>query len=287
MIRPSYKAAFAGFIILLATQSVFSVPVNIAVPALGEGLKKLKQWTILVKAIEESGGIELNLIVARDNFVIEEGLGTKNYDLAFVDSFWYLIWEKQNLCREIASVEIGGKKHRKILLISNKDSIYRNIHDLKNKSIAFTLKNESAAGFYIPLAMLLSKGIDPFSAFKESIFSETFLSILKGTAYGKLDAGFVTTNILNRNDLGFLSSSVRVILESDSLPQWILIGRNDFDPEIQAIIETVLLNMDDTEEGRQILSDTGFTGFDHTEKEDFTAMKKYLDILEANNASPE
>lgn len=204
-----------------------------------------------------------------------------------MDSFWYLIWEKQNLCREIASVEIGGKKHRKILLISNKDSIYRNIHDLKNKSIAFTLKNESAAGFYIPLAMLLSKGIDPFSAFKESIFSETFLSILKGTAYGKLDAGFVTTNILNRSDLGFLSSSVRVILESDSLPQWILIGRNDFDPEIQAIIETVLLNMDDTEEGRQILSDTGFTGFDHTEKEDFTAMKKYLDILEANNASPE
>ncbi len=58
---------FAGFFVL----RLYAVPVRIAVPALGEGLLKLKQWTPLVKTIEEQCGIEINLVIVRDNAVIE------------------------------------------------------------------------------------------------------------------------------------------------------------------------------------------------------------------------
>ncbi len=277
----------AGILIFLGFPVYSAVPVNIAVPSLGEGLERLKQWTTLINAIEDGCSLSLNLIVARDNRVIKQGFEVKNYDLAFVDSFWYFLWRNSGLCREVAVVQIDGTRFRRIYLVSNRDSIFRNIGDLENRSIAFTLKNESAAGFYLPMAMLLSKGINPFTYFKESIFSETFLSILKGTAYGKLDAGFITSSVYSMDSNQYLVSSVRIIMKSEIIPQWILVARSDFNPEAVSKIEDFLLGLSGSGDGEKLLLEAGFSGFTHTSEEDFSDIGKYIKILENNYASPE
>ena len=265
----------------------FSVPVHVVVPALGEGMLKLQQWTPIVEILEDTCGLNINLIVARDNEVIKRGFQSKNYDMAFVDPFWYFLWEKNLLCQSVAQAEIEGSTFRRIMLVVHKDSIFRKLEDLKNKRIAFTLKNESAAGFYLPLAMLLEKNIDPFSYFEENIFSETFQSILKGVAYGKLDAGFITSNIYNRKENKSLTDSLRILLSSTKIPQWILVMRSDFDKETASKIGTSLINLVQSEEGRKILHTAGFTGFIPVSDKNFYQLGRYMEVLEKNHAAPE
>ncbi len=288
IIRAYISRSVLLFLLFFSAVSIFSaVPVRIAVPALGEGLSRLKQWTPIVETLENKCGIDLDLIITRDNYVIEEGFRSKYYDLAFVDSFWYFIWKREKLCRAVVQAEIAGSDTRRIMLIVHKDSILRRTEDLKDKSIAFTLKNESAAGFYLPLAMLLSENVDPFTYFKENIFSETFLSILKGVAYGKLDAGFITSNIIAQAENKQLAGSLRVILESSLLPQWVLIEREDFDKKVVKRIMEVLADLSEGKEGRAVLKETGFSGFEELTDDALSPLAKYIRVLEENHAAPE
>ncbi len=282
-----FKILFSLFLFLFIVSSGFTIPVHIAVPALGEGMLKLQQWTPIVKIIEDTCGININLIVARDNGVIKRGFQSKNYDMAFVDPFWYVLWKKNELCRTVAQAEIEGNTFRRIMLVVHKDSIFRKLEDLKNKRIAFTLKNESAAGFYLPLAMLLEKNIDPFSYFEENIFSETFQSILKGVAYGKLDAGFITSNIYNRKENKNLTNSLRILLSSLKIPQWILVMRSDFDNKTASKVGTSLINLVQSKEGKEILHKTGFTRFLPVSDKNFYQLGRYIEVLEKNHAAPE
>ncbi len=280
-------AIFLLLFFLMSGLELYAVPVRIAVPALGEGLLKLKQWTPLVKTLEEQCGIEINLVIVRDNAVIEKGLQDHYYDLAFVDSFWYFLWKEKNFCTPLVQAETGGTSMRRILLVVNKDSIIRRLEDLRGASIAFTLKDESAAGFYLPLAMLLQEGIAPFRYFKESVFAETFQSILKGVAYGKLDAGFITSGIYNRKENTYLTDSLRILLASGLVPGWILIGRKGFNSSVTADIDTVLLSLSRSTEGKAVLSTSGFTGFIRASEKNFYQLGKYVKLLEKNHAAPE
>lgn len=275
------------FLLFLTGLQIYAVPVRIAVPALGEGMEKLKQWTPLVKNIENESEIEINLVIARDNAVIKKGLEDHYYDLAFIDSYWYFLWKGKNFCIPIAQAEVNGKTTRRILLVVNKDSIITNKEDLKDRSIAFTLKNESAAGFYIPLAMLLEKKVDPFSYFKESVFAETFQSIIKGVAYGKLDAGFITSNVYDRKENKSLAGSLRILLSSDPVPGWILIARNGFNREIAVKIKNALTALSSLQEGKKVFNASGLSGFDPVSDKNLSGLRSYIKILEINHAAPE
>ncbi len=183
--------------------------------------------------------------------------------------------------------EINRKTTRRIILVVNRDSIIRKAEDLKNKSIAFTLKNESAAGFYLPLAMLLKEKIDPFSYFRESVFPETFQSILKGVAYGKLDAGFMTSTVFDREENRNLTESLRILLSSDPVPGWIIIVRNGFNREIAEKINTVLTALSQSKEGKAVIGASGFTGFVSVSNTACYQLEEYVGILEKNHAAPE
>ena len=274
-------------VLILVASLLFAVPVHLAVPALGDGMNKLKQWTTLVTCLEQECGFEIELIITRNNLVIKDGLESKNYDLAFIDPFWYIYWNKKDLYTLLAQAEISGKDKREIMLIVHRDSVFRSLKDLRNRKVAFTLKNESAEGFYLPMALLVSRGIDPFNFFRESMFAETFTSIIKSVAYGKLDAGFITSNVYLDPGNKALSGVLRVIFESDPIPQWVLIGRADYSKEKMDAIRDALILLQSGEEGREILEDAGFSGFISVRGKDLSVMNKYIDILESYHAAPE
>ncbi len=281
------KIPFISAVLILFASFLPAVPVHLAVPALGDGMNKLKQWTPLVTYLEQECGLEIDLVITRDNGVIMEGLESKNYDLAFIDPFWYIYWNDKDLYTLLVQAEISGSDKRKIMLVVHRDSVFRSIKDLRNRKVAFTLKNESAEGFYLPMALMVSKGIDPFNFFKESMFAETFSSIIKSVAYGKLDAGFITSNVYLSPGNKTLSGVLRVISETDPIPQWVLIGRSDYSKEKMDAIKYALILLQREEEGREILEDAGFSGFISVQDKDLSVMDRYIDILENYHAAPE
>ncbi len=275
MSRPSTKIIVLWAVYICSAVYIQAVPVHIAVPALGEGMQRLKQWTPLVVYLEQECDLDIELIVTRDNRIIREGLESKNYDLAFIDPFWFSSWRETLPLVPLVQSEVIGKSERTIMLVVHRDSIFRTLKDLKNRRVAFTLENESAAGFYIPLAMMISRGINPFEYFKESVFAETFVSILKSVAFGKLDAGFITSNVYNNDKNKHLTGVLRVIASSDPLPQWVLVSRKDLDLGKISELKNTLSGLSSTEEGRNLLKETGFSGFIPADAERLSVMEKY------------
>lgn len=275
MKRHSVKLFILWTILVVSPVLLQAVPVHIAVPALGEGMQRLKQWTSLVTFLELESDLDIELIITKDNKVIREGLESKNYDLAFIDPFWLSSWNKTLQLVPLVQAVVRGKSERSVMLVVHRDSIYRSLKDLKNRRVAFTLKNESAAGFYIPVALMTSMGINPFEYFKESVFAETFGSILKSVAYGKLDAGFITSNVYNDDKNRPLTGVLRVIASTDLLPQWVLVSRKDVDSAKIHALKNTLIRLSSLEEGRTLLKETGFSGFIPADAEQLSVMEKY------------
>jgi len=169
----------------------YAVPVNFAVPSSGEGIRQLSLWSPLINLLKEETNLDINLVITKNHEIIREEMGLKNYDFALIDPFWYKHWQNSGVC--FLFLETGRKEadgFRSILIV-HKGSVFRTLKDLENKSIALTVPFDSAPGFYIPLAMMFEHDIEPFSYFKAIVFPETFESVLKGIAYGKLDSGFM------------------------------------------------------------------------------------------------
>ena len=108
------------------------------------------------------------------------------------------------------------------------------------------------------------------------------MSILKGVAFGKLDAGFVSSSILlKQNSTAFknLKSGTRVIAVSKPIPQWTLIARKDLRKESVNTLKRLVLSMNKSPEGLKVLKGTGFSSFKSVKNTDYKAIKDYLNRL--------
>ncbi len=286
-VLPKFQIIIILIIFFQVSGQSAALTINFAVPASGEGLKKLLIWTPIIKQLEDSTGQDINLIIARDHEIIKKELEQKNYDFAVLDPFWYEHWKNKNICSLFLKSTLMESTEIRSILIVNKNSIFRSVNDLKDSNIALTVPNDSAYGFYIPLALMYESGIDPFSLFKSIVFPETFESILKGVAYGKLDSGFITSDILTNAKNSPYRNNIRIIIESEPLPPPLIVIRNDFNRELSIAIKQTLILISNKKEdpNNQIKSDTSH--FEEPISDKFIILTNYLNILEKNNASPE
>lgn len=275
------------FLFFLIGGTIFAVPVNFAIPSSGEGLRQLLLWAPLIDLLKEETGLDINLVITKNHEIIREEMELKNYDLAVIDPFWYIYWQNSGVCSSF--LETCRKKtdgFRNVLIV-HKGSVFRTLKDLESRSIALTVPFDSASGFYVPLAMMFEHNIEPFTYFKAIVFSETFESVLKGIAYGKLDSGFITSDLLDNPENSRYKDEIRIILESAILPGEVIVVRKDFNQELMYTIREAIIHIVDSERGTELVNQMGFSGFMIPEEEEYDLLKKYLNILELNDASPE
>jgi len=287
MISLHLRILTAFFLFIVFPNVIFPLTVNFAVPACGEGLDKLRTWDPLRKYLEDNIDLDINLIITRDHSIIRDQLENKNYDFAVIDSFWIEHWEKREICSPFLELRKSNCNINQSILIVHKNSIFRSPEDLKNSSLALTLPGDSSIGFYIPMAMMLQIGIDPFSYFKEIVFPETFESILKAIAYGKLDSGFISSDFLTNPENQQYADDVRVLMESEPLETTYIVVRKDFNEKLLIEIKGLMTNLGNSAEGQNFLNTIDLTGFGEPENLDSHQTREYLNILELKNASPE
>lgn len=228
-----------------------------------------------IDLLKEETGLDINLVITKNHETIREELKLKNYDFALIDPFWYKYWQNTGVC--FPFLETGRKEtdgFRSILIV-HKGSVFRTLKDLENRSIALTVPFDSASGFYIPLAMMIEQEIDPFLYFKAIVFPETFESVLKSIAYGKLDSGFITTNLLDKPGNSRYRDEIRVIIESEILPGQVIVVRKDFNLELLYKIREAMIHIAESEKGAELVKQIGFSGFIKPGEEDYNVLKKY------------
>jgi phosphonate transport system substrate-binding protein len=262
-------------------------PTTLALPASEEGLARYRQWKPITDFLTETSGIVLILEMVEDHSSILQGLETNLYDLAFVDPVWYVILADRGLCIPLVRPVVLGRDTFRSLLIVHRDSIIHNTGDLAAATIALTGSLESALGYYIPLAILGANSLGISSDSDTILLSDTFLSILKGVAYGKLEAGFVSSAVLDNGSNSFLREQVRVIWESEAIPQWTVIARAGLRQSTIDSVLQALLDMGKSGPGRSALQPSSFSAFVEASDADYAAVRRYLETVEDRVASPE
>jgi len=273
-------------IFFLVNLAAYSVPVTLAIPDLNEAINVYSRWDSLLEYIKEKSSLDIRIKLVKSHNIIKEGFEKHTLSFAFVDPFWFVSLRKKKLCKPIARVVMGGDDSFRSLLIVNRDSIFRNISDLKGKTIALVNPTESSAGYFLPVALLNMAGIKR-GDFKRLILSDSYMSVLKGVSFGKLDAGFVSSGFLSRKETFPYKESIRIIMKSDEIPQWVIVARFDMEQRVVDALERVFLKMNRDDQGKALLSSAGFDGFVEVREVDYRKIEEYSRYQEPDFVSSE
>lgn len=275
------RQAFGTLLLFLALLGVglpgaAQPPVVLAVPAGEEGLARLRQWQPLAAYLAESTGLEVNLEILEDHPAVLEALRSNRCDLAFVDPLWCALLVRRVGGRPLARPQVGARDTVRAALVAHRDSIIRAPADLAGATVALTGYRESAAGYFLPLRLLRDTGALRLPGIR-LVYSDTDLSVLKGVAYGKLQAGFVTSAVLDDPAQAPLAAQVRVVLESDPAPQWTVVARPDLREAASAALRRQLLSAHRSARGLEALRAAGYVAFVEAFESDYAALLQYLE----------
>jgi ABC-type phosphate/phosphonate transport system substrate-binding protein len=277
-------ARLASILLTLARSPLFCSPITIAVPVQQEGLETTRSWAMLCRQVQADSGIELRAVVMKDHRAALDELRRRFVDLALVDPAWY----SENRRSLVPLLEARAVRHdaSRVSLIVPRGSMSYRPADLAGRSIALTREGQSAAGYFVPLALLAEAGVvyaDP----KRLVFAETFDSIIKGVAFESLDAGAVPTHELDASAGRAYADFIRVIAQSDPIPHPLIVGRAEDGPARYGELIRAFIGLSGSERGRQALLSSGYAEFTFPAAIGFEALERYLRIYRDSYGDPE
>jgi ABC-type phosphate/phosphonate transport system substrate-binding protein len=280
----SGRSCFVVTLLVLAAATAACVPLTIGIPATEGGLPTVRAWALICGRVQAASGIEVRYVVLKDHQAVVDELQRRFVDLAVLDPAWY-VKERRTLTPLLSARVSGGDTIRVCLIVPRGSIIYKPA-DLAGHSIALTRAGQSAAGYFVPLALLAQAGIVQSNPGRW-IFAETFDSILKGVAFESLEAGAVPSYAMETETGRACADFIRVIGESAPLPQALMVGRTADGGERYRALLDAFLALRGTEEGRQALAQSGYAGFYLPDTVGFDALEGYLRIFGEAYGAPD
>ena len=142
--------------------------------------KLIKNWLPLLKYLSEESGIQLHFATAKDIPAFENNLFNNFYDFAYMNPYHYITYHKSNNYQAIAK-----EKNKKIrgIIVTRKNSDYKNLQSLAAATIAFPSANAFAATLVTQSALYRNK-----ISFKET-YVGSHDSVYYHVALGDFPAG--------------------------------------------------------------------------------------------------
>ncbi|MDJ0636057.1 MAG: phosphate/phosphite/phosphonate ABC transporter substrate-binding protein [Xenococcaceae cyanobacterium MO_188.B29] len=176
----------------------------------------------------------------------------------------------------------GGQSDYYGVFFAMNSSGIKTLADLKGKVVAFD-EPYSTSGYFLPLVKLIESGFKVV----ETTFSNTNISqeqigyvftdddenTIQWVISGKVDAGVVDLETFEE----IPSQSrieIKILAKTKTVPRQMVSIRKDLDPELRETIQTLLLNMDQNEESKQVL-----TKFENTAKFDDFPTQQSIDEI--------
>src|SRR5437870_5798718 len=172
----------------------------------------------LMTYLSESIGQKVTLYIAKDYGDLRTQMENGSVDIGSFSPFAYVDAAKGGKIRIIAQSIIEGSATYRGIIIARKDSGLKSIADLKGKRFAF-VDPKSASGYVYPRAMLIEKGINPETFFKETIFAGSHDKVIAAVLEGQVDAGAIYDGALGVAQRSGVSVADLVTLaSSDPIP---------------------------------------------------------------------
>src|SRR2546427_5805041 len=185
----------------------------------------------LMTYLSDSIGQKVVLYVAKDYGDLRTQMEAGAVDIGSFSPFAYVDAAKGGKIRIIAQSIIEGSATYRGIIVARQDSGLKSIADLKGKRFAF-VDPKSASGYVYPRAMLIEKGIDPESFFKETIFAGSHDKVIAAVLEGSVDAGAVYDGALAvAKRSGVPTESLVILASTDPIPHDAIAVRIGLDEE--------------------------------------------------------
>ena len=201
-------------------------------------------------------GRKVTLYIAKDYGDLRTQMENGSVDIGSFSPFAYVDAAKGGKIRIIAQSIIEGSATYRGIIVARKDSGLKSIADLKGKRFAF-VDPKSASGYVYPRAMLIEKGIDPESYFRETIFAGNHDKVIAAVLEGRVDAGAIYDGALGvAQRSGVPIENLMTLASSDPIPHDAIAVRIGLNQELAKRIQRALIDLDKTEAGRKVIANS-------------------------------
>lgn len=222
-------------------------------PVLGQTDERA-EFEPLTSYLSDALGQKVVLYVARNYGDLRTQMEAGNVDIGSFSPFAYVDAACGGKIRIIAQSVIDGSATYRGIIVARNDSGLKSITDLQGKRFAF-VDPKSASGYVYPRAMLVEKGVNPDTYFKETIFAGDHKSVIADVLDRRVDAGATYDNAIRIAKAGGLPTADLVIIaRTDPIPHDAIAVRVGLDEGLATRIRDALVNMDKTEAGRQVIA---------------------------------
>jgi phosphate/phosphite/phosphonate ABC transporter binding protein len=256
MRRLNVGLIFCVLIAGLASHSVSARELRFGfTPVLGQVTERV-EFEPLTAYLSDAIGQKVVLYVAKDYGDLRTQMEAGEVDIGSYSPFAYVDAVRGGKIRIIAQSIIDGSATYRGIIVARTDSGLKSLADLKGKRFAF-VDPKSASGYVYPRAMLVERGINPDTYFKETIFAGDHKKVIGAVLDGRVDAGATYDNALGVAKLsGMPSENLVVIASTEPIPHDAIAVRIGLDEAVVKKLQTALVDMDKTEAGRRIIANS-------------------------------
>jgi len=253
--------------------------------------KQKQRFQLLGEHLSKKTGVKVEFTILSRYGNIIDSFSADKMDGAFFGSFTgALAIRKLGVVPLARPVNPDGASTYHGYLFVRKDNGIKSVKEMKNKTMVYVDKTTSA-GYLFPLAYLKDNGIkDPEHFFSATFFSGSHDAAVSAVLNRKADVGAAKHSIydqMKKSDPR-IERELMVLAESARMPSNGLCVRKDLDEALKSTLKTILLNLHQEADGKQVLKQFGALKFIETTTADYQpvfdmAAKAGIDVKSYNS----
>lgn len=220
-------------------------------------------WTPIFQHISKQTGLNIVFSTAKDIPTFEERLESGEYDIAYMNPYHYIVFNKTTGYNAIAK-QIN--KTIQGVIVAKTNGKINTINDLESKKIAFP-SPASFAATILPQAELNKLGIT-FTPMYVSSHDSVYLNVSKGF----FPAGGGINRTLNNMPIK-TKSVLNTIWQSAQYTSHAIATHSRVSDFYREKILSALMNMSNNEQGKNLLKSINFKGFEAAKDNDWDDIR--------------
>lgn len=225
--------------------------------------KLANKWSPILKRISEETGIQISFATAPSIPMFEKKLSEGEYDLAYMNPLHYTFYSQSP--GYVAIAKQADKKIRGII-VAQKDAKLTSLNDLNNASMAFPAPLAFAATV-LPTAELKGQDIQI-----KPHYVKSHDSVYRSVAMGLYPAGGGIERTFNLIEPE-TKSQLKILWKTKGYTPHAIAAHPRISASQRRQIQSAFLNLNNSEEGRELLAVLQFSGIDLASDADWNDVR--------------